>query len=745
MIGRLIILAFLVSTGPAFSQSVQVRSGEHDGFTRLVLYLPNGVEASVQKAVGSASITTNRPVSFQIDTVYDRIGRDRFAAVTQDDLSGSLELSYACDCRLRSEMLVGNVLVLDLVGDSATAGPAMTESTRDSPETTVDPVDLPPVMPQAPVRPSMQDVRAMTEAATSIFPTPPVEDTQGRLERLAKLESEMIQQVARTATQGLLDVTDSAVAPAPVVQTRTKDMPVADNLPAAKPQGGARMHTSDLSDQVEQRPVTANGGACIPSERLDIAAWAGTDGFSAGLGAKRSAIYGEFEKIEAQAVADLARYYLSYGFGAEARATLALLDMPVADGPILLSMARILDGGADPRPSPFDDQLDCDSAVALWAALATKPLPRDEAIRTSAILRSLNALPSHLRAVLGALLADRFLAAGDPETSQAVLRVIDRGGEGASPRKMLVEGKMAIDQGALAEGRETLEGAIGNADETAPEALIALVDDSLRRGMPVPPETAELLGAYVLQYRQSALATDLMRAEILARAGAGQFDAAFGLWATRRNDDRFAPAAAEIRNQIIDVLLTSGVDADVLRIGLGVIQEEAKNLSQANALDLAARFLDMGFPDLADQFVEAAPDRNATVSRLLRARVALSMGQPRRAEAELLGIASKEADALRAEAQSAAGDHVIAADAFDRLDRPARAAAEAWRGSKWEALSRSDDELKVALSTLMTSGGTPTPPDIGDLARNRLLLQDSVASRATLMDLLDRYQSPPSE
>ena len=157
---------------------------------------------------------------------------------------------------------------------------------------------------------------------------------------------------------------------------------------------------------------------------------------------------------------------------------------------------------------------------------------------------------------------------------------------------------------------------------------------------------------------------------------------------------------------------------------------------------LSARLLDLGFPDLAEPFLsEGAEGAEGRARRILRSEVALATGRPLRAEAELVGLEGVEIDALRARARSESGDHGAASAVYSRLNQVDAAEDQAWLAGRWSDLSESEDPLKASVATLMNSTDTaPTIPEMGELAQNRRLLQDTAAAKSTLEQLLSRYE-----
>ena len=78
---------------------------------------------------------------------------------------------------------------------------------------------------------------------------------------------------------------------------------------------------------------------------------------------------------------------------------------------------------------------------------------------------------------------------------------------------------------------------------------------------------------------------------------------------------------------------------------------------------------------------------------------------------------------------------------YSRLNQVDAAEDQAWLAGRWSDLSESEDPLKASVATLMNSTDTaPTSPEMGELAQNRRLLQDTAAAKSTLEQLLSRYE-----
>ena len=73
---RLLLLLLLLFAPPLAAQTVEVRSGEHDTFTRLVFYLPDGVTGSLESGGEDPVVRLSRAgLRFDTGGVFARIPR----------------------------------------------------------------------------------------------------------------------------------------------------------------------------------------------------------------------------------------------------------------------------------------------------------------------------------------------------------------------------------------------------------------------------------------------------------------------------------------------------------------------------------------------------------------------------------------------------------------------------------------------------------------------------------------------
>ena len=79
---RLLLVAMACAAAlPAVAQTVRVKSGEHEDFSRLVLYFPERPEYEVVETDGGYELRADGAYSYDVDGVFRLIPRDRIAGL----------------------------------------------------------------------------------------------------------------------------------------------------------------------------------------------------------------------------------------------------------------------------------------------------------------------------------------------------------------------------------------------------------------------------------------------------------------------------------------------------------------------------------------------------------------------------------------------------------------------------------------------------------------------------------------
>ena len=238
-------------------------------------------------------------------------------------------------------------------------------------------------------------------------------------------------------------------------------------------------------------------------------------------------------------------------------------------------------------------------------------------------------------------------------------------------------------------------------------------------------ETITDLAALVQENRGSSLESALVRAEMLARGSAADFEGAFAL------------AAGHEAGFVADLwrlLATSGPDSALLAQAVLPADMPVPALDAPTRQRIGDRLLGLGFPDESLRWFQANGDP-ANTARIARAE--LGRGDGRAALRSLGGQSGPESDFVRAQALARLGNQSAAAAAFASAGDDRAEAASLWRAQDWAATgAKAPDPQRAALQILSPATALPPPDATAPLAHGRALLDESAKARAAILALL---------
>ncbi len=772
------VVCSLAFAGSVNAQTVEVRSGQHDGFIRLIVDLPERVDVKIDNWREQANIALpGRKFTFDTSRVFDRISRDQIREVTSGESDATLTIKLGCNCEISSFWHGKSLLVLD-VKETDTTLPSIAEVTAPTPDD-----DAPVVVAKQQREPEESRHLTIRQGTVSLAaslakttlnserdtqadtqqPQQPLKSNEAvTSEPLAReVREHLVTQLGRAATQGLISPRSSIVPPAkeePKSTTKSEEEPAMEE--ALPPSGGninLRAQSSidrDFLAAIEGGMRGHSAPICVDQEVIAINSW-GTDApFAQQVGSLRKDLVGEFDQQNKDAVIKLAQLYLYFGFGAEARQTLSMATEMPENFDIYTALSSIMEDGHAPSGSALANQLHCDGPSALWAILSYAALPQDTQINSDAALRAFDALPRQLRSHLGPILSRRFLEAGDQKSADNVIRMLNRHQETVTAGANLVEAEIDRAEGENAKAIEGMEEVIGSNTEISAQALIELIDTSLQSETTVSFDHAILAGAYLQQNRDGALQDDLTRVYLMGLAASGAFDQSYEERA--RLASSLSPGLLQsVDSEMLNQLTQSADEITFLRHVFSSPPLDRSQLDTKVSNDVATRLVGIGFTDPAREFIaQQAGGRLERERKILRARIALLEGRPKQAEADLLDVEGNDADLLRAEARSMSGDHLAAADTYDALGDQQNSVRQAWLAEDWNRLLQAEESTLssgAALALLNEGGSQNTTNEDQDenadrvLSKNRSLIQQSSSARETIQDVLASNPSPDVE
>lgn len=763
---RLACLLLLVMTGVAAAQTIAVRSGEHGEFTRLVLRLPARMDWDLEQTGKTALLRlSGSDTRFDTSAVFGRIGRERLREIGQVEPGAPLKLALACSCKVRTTIERDRYLVLDItdaalgedtlatrfslpLGDPASfaLGVEAASRTRDRSFEMADALSLP--VASQPARPELGSPVAPKSARKSSSPADELivaVPTDGQAKRMSISEDLLVRELARAASHGLLkpssdlrDRTASGVDPMPPLDERAIGLRTRDDSELSL----SAVSAVDLADlgraSAPERGVMRQ--PCASDTHLDLAAWSDGRLFHLQVGEARSVLFGEFDRVDPVAAAKLARIYLHFGFGAEARQALLL---SAEDHPLLIELANILDGEI-PSGDVFEGMAHCENSAALWAILA-EPSTAASEVNKQAVLRAFWALPAHLRAHLGSGLSQTFAGLGDHDSAKLVLDSMTRADADQPAEYALAEIVLADLDDNPDRARQILAESSEANTAIAVEAMIQRVERAFAAREALAPDTPGLIASYLTEFRAGPSGPALRQAYSKSHALLGGFSDAFDSMEMVRSTDG-SQAARDLEEVLLWLLLERGSDMDVLTRVLTLAPSDRIPADIRLQTAIAERLIAVGLPEPAEQFLSAAAtDDDEGRRALLRAQVALLKNSPRDALLELLGARGNQAMILRAEAHRMLRDHDTAATYFQGLADTEAAARELWLTGDWERLSElagTSDYAETARGLAAVSDLPLASQALGPLDHGRSLLSQSQTTRAEVGRVLDLTEGP---
>ncbi|WP_338549672.1 hypothetical protein [Roseovarius phycicola] len=581
---------------------------------------------------------------------------------------------------------------------------------------------------------------------------PQASENSVQAEAISKTHKELLQQLARAATQGLLtaktafkDRTAMSDPGSSVSEEQTPDtlrkpdeMATDPNLADSLSVSAVTSMDRDFLEGLAAARTASFTSRCLDPDRVDVGSWVSGLSFAQQVGPLRAELTNEIDRPNQKIAERLVKSYLYFGFGLEALNVQHVMFSSHDDTEIYAALANIVDGQPMSETSVFQDQLTCNGPTALWAALSHAHLPTDLDINTNAILLSFSELPRHLRADLGPTLSRLFLDAGYLEQSAQVLRVLDRVPETKTPEEALAKAQYHVATGEDELAMSDFETAIVSDSRPSATALVEMVQAMLERGEKIPQDIAELVGAYAFERQSDDIGSALIRVHILALASSGNFTGAFEiLETTSAIDDEVKKT---IRSDLADILIASTQHFDLLRFALSGKLGDVQYLNPNTSFAIAQELKTSRFYDAALQFLNRSFPQNLQANaRLLRAEIVLFQGNPRTAEAELLGLDGHDANVLRARAKSMLGNHEQAFDLYQSAGMTSDATREAWLAKDWDRLPEESGVFGVIAQVHVE---TEPHSNDGQLAQNNALVDTASGSRRAIETMLSAMPQP---
>jgi tetratricopeptide (TPR) repeat protein len=722
-------IAWAANAAPAL-----VKSGEHDGFTRMVIEYGEPVEWTVgRNSDGYQLRIAGFSPSYDLTEAFKVIGNSRLAGITVNGETGDLQFSMACGCYAIPFEFRPGIVVIDLRDGDAPKGSSF--------ELALDKLQQPvPVLDTANAAATssynwtdsalaeLKGEPQETPAAESFAPMP------SSVPSLQVLRESLLHQMSRGASQGMVDMARLEKSPRahePETDVGETQSPTkGETFEAARIGLGALPGVKVSNGLPDHAELGAQGQDCIGAEHLEIANWGNDKPVSEQLSAVFAGLLGEFDRPNPEALQNAIRFHLFIGFGAEVRQLIAAFPSDLEDQIIWQSLANLVDDRPDPN-STFLGQEACDSPAALWAILAQPNLQRGQPINVDAAFLALSALPIDLRRSVGTTLSDRFIAIGYDSAAKKVRDAILRSPNGSSPKTALLAAKIDLADGDAVQAEVKLQELVADSGPETPAALVALVEARIYQDLPIAPDMVDALTAVLQEQRGTAEEPAAQEALLLAKAASGDIAGAFDI----------LPKAPEMEPKVWRILSLLGSDDALLAHAVLLPDAMMPKVDVTTRRKLAERLLGLGLAENALYWL----GNESQVDPTFMAQIQLQRHDGAAVLLVLTGIDTPEALVMRAQALSLLGENAAAAQVYAQAgeadaEMHALGLAEQWadislRGvNGWKQVAE-HAVTKVSLPADSIKGGGP-------LAVGKALIDDSMATRAAVGALLLKVAAP---
>lgn len=766
----------------------RVRSGEHAGFSRLVLDFAGPVAWELRPTEAGYDLDYPADAGLaDLSDVFRLIPKSRLQDIAMvPGQPGTLRLSLASDHRADAFALPDGKLVIDISpgqrekaapvpGNAASEEVAATNDTidqTDQPDPQVAVLQPPGQLPEvSPAGTDRRSGRARADVADDISGPPP----EARLPdvRLIAAQDRLVLQLGRAMSQGVVDPAGAyrpAIAQPPAPQDQAPpaeaDAPPVDEdaivagQPATDPSDDPvdpshyldhlNLDARTIYDRTtgigQPPPVSAEPAACLDDALFDFEVPDGAAAIRARIGELRASLAGEFDRPDAAALEALIRLYIGLGFGAEALALMDTFPDTPDQAPLYRELAEIMQRGHADRAVILPRDAQCTGASGLWAIMARPEIPLGEEPDGPALANYFADLPADLRRRIGPILGLRMLEAGFLDEARLIADRIARAPGKPGADLVLLMARIDLEVGRAQAARGDLTGLVDTDQANAPEALMILLGDLLDDGEPIPQSLLTEASAIAFELRFSPAGAGLRYMEILAHAASGEIARAFDILI---HEVELGALGPDDKRRISTELFQRIAKADVDDFAFArAFFRYGHLLDQGAATDparrkVASRLARIGLPAEALALLAMSADRHSEEDRILTAEFLLAMDRIDAAEAALGDLTGPTAEALRWRIDAARADYDAALQRDDAgMDQTSRDDA-AWRSGRWDLLDEASLPSRVAAARLAlgtsAAPGLPADPALGDF---QAVLEASRQARRDVDQLLGDHPSP---
>lgn len=736
---RLMVVLLVTLAMPALAQTGRVTSGEHDGFTRVVIDFGQPVDWQFGRSESGYELRQpDAQMAYDLTSAFALIGKSRLAAIEGPPGTGRIQIGLACTCHAIPFEFRPGIVVIDLKDGPPPKNSIFEESLAQSADpTAIAPSATPLTNPadlaenSAPAgfdwtADALQKIRAAENQPKTAAPPAAMRPETALLPpdpSLQPLRETLMRQLAQGATQGVVEMAD--IPP-------DNGLPATD-FPATHIRIGETRN--NISDRLgsQDRAIGATGTACTQDALLDIASWGSAETpVTDQIAELRRSLSGEFDRTNPETVEKAVKLYLYLGFGAEARQLADAFDLASEGGAVWRALGSLLDDHPD-QEHVFAGQAACEGPSALWSFLADDNLVKGDPVNEGAIRLAFTALPLHLRELLGLKLSERFLAIGNENAARALGDSISRATGAAGHEAKLMEAELNLHRGDADLAEDLAGEVLQDPGQDHMQALVAQIEARVAQKRPIAADTVVELEAFLRGTEGTTQEARLREILMLAQASSGDFNSAF----------QTLPEFPQQKATLWDLLATLATDDVFLTHAVLGAETPPPQIPDAIATALTRRLAGLGLGTPAKQWLNTvqSPDPQ------LAAEIAL-LGHD--APAVLSNLPAKDDNttfAMRLQALETLGDFPMQAELTAKSGDLSAAAIALAKAGDWQGLAKAEPSPWQAVAAEVAPvppmpDTNPDPQKTGALGQGHALVAAGERTRTAISTLLATVPRP---
>ncbi len=610
---------------PAMAEPVLIT--EYPGMTRITVPFVTGGDWRVKRSPGKIALTTavgDAVLSAKAVTPDSRLST---LSVWKGEKDSGIDIAYTCDCTPGIYTNDARQMVIDLKQNDA---PSLVPAT---------------VMVRSPARSATASGwNASRKVAPSAAPRPaPIQPRQVAQTPEAPVRPRALRALAEGPRRIVIGASsaDESLAASPVPRARPRIAAAAPKAPRP-----ANVSESDASIDAIRKSVLSQldaaadegviqlsqsgrlaAAANLPPEcpdeaALDFARLVDTSSFRGPLPELRAAVFDDMKQLSAGSVRALARHFIAFGLGPEARSVFESFGTEGDVETTMLDMAAFLEGNYDALKDSALFQKACGPRAAIWrtalAAVEGSGTVSDLYPVTDGLVFR---LPDALNKILGAQIALGLFDEGDSERAMRLWRALDVAGGPETPEMRLLA---AYTRPPNAPPETILPRLIDVAETRQPESAEAALRAATILETTFDNDSAGRLRSdlddLIFAYRGSAMERPLVLARTRLNARYGDLNSALEDLQARIGAE---PAKSEEWRRLIQQTIKSAVkqaDAGANPADFNAILKAQVNLDASPEADesrvtLARKLIDAGGAHLIDKVITPQVFRRSSDAR----------------------------------------------------------------------------------------------------------------------------------